>query len=122
MPTIFTATEEAVRQVRQGVRQVRQGVRPITAIRVVVHRDRQGGKAQRQEAYQTHQAQAHQAHQAQAQDPTSTSMLWQPLSAKPWDLRLVGAAMGMLLPLQARAAVLLRPLRALVPLQWPWIR
>ena len=116
MPTIFTATVEAVRQVRQGLR-------PTTA-RVVVRG--QGGKAQRQEANQAqaNQAQANQAqaNQAQAQDPTSTSMLWQPLSAKPWDLRLVGAAMGMLLPLQARAAVLLRPLRALVPLQWPWIR
>ena len=85
-----------------------------------------GGTNQAKEAHQA-QAQAHQAkeahqaqaHQAQAQDPTSTSMLWQPLWAHFWDFRLAGAA-GMLLPLQARAAVI-PPLRARVPLQWPWI-
>ena len=82
-----------------------------------------GGTNQAKEA---HQAQAHQAHQAQANKAqankaqTSTSMLWQPLSAKPWDFRLAEAAVGMLLPLQAPAAVI-PPLRARVPLQWPWI-
>ena len=107
---------------------MRQGVRPITA--VVVHR---GGKAQRQEAYQANQAQEAQANQAQEaqanqakeaqanQAQTSTSMVWQPLSAHFWDFRLAEAAVGMLLPLQAPAAVI-PPLRARVPLQWPWIR
>ena len=47
-------------------------------------------------------------------------MLWQNKSPESWDFRLAGAA-GKLLSLQAQAAVLL-PLRARVPLQWPWIR
>ena len=58
--------------------------------------------------------QAHQAHQA-----NFTSMLSRTLSAPSLDPAAV--LLVLLRPLQARAAVFL-PLRALVPLQWPWIR
>ena len=84
-----------------------------------VRRVRQVRGEQAQEAYQAAaEPQARAAQARAAQDPTS--MLWQNKSPESWDFRLAGVAMGMLLPLQARAAVLL-PLRARVPLQWPWI-
>ena len=123
----------AVRRVRQDLRKgvaVRQGVRSTTAVvgRAKAHQaqEAQAHQAQEAQAHQAQEAQANQAQEAQAneaqanQAQTSTSMLWQPLSAKPWDFRLAEAAVGMLLPLQARAAVI-PPLRARVPLQWPWI-
>ena len=111
----------AVRRVRQDLR---KGVRSTTAVvgRAKAHQaqEAQAHQAQEAQANQAQEAQANQAQANQAQDPTSTSMLWQPLSAHFWDFRLAGA-MGMLLPLQARAAVI-PPLRARVQLQWPWIR
>ncbi len=105
---------EAVRRVRQDLR---KEVRSTTAVvgRAKAH------QAQEAQAHQAQEAQANQAQEAQAnQAQTSTSMLWQPLSAHFWDFRLAEAAVGMLLPLQAPAAVI-PPLRARVPLQWPWI-
>ena len=104
----------AVRRVRQDLRQG-VGVRPTTAVvgRAKAH------QAQEAQAHQAQEAQANQAQEAQA-NQASTSMLWQPLSAHFWDFRLAEAAVGMLLPLQAPAAVIPQ-LSARVPLQWPWI-
>ena len=134
----------AVRRVRQDLRKgvaVRQGVRPTSAVvgRAKAHQaqEAQAHQAQEAQAQQAQEAQANRAQEAQAnraqeaqanraqaaqanQAQTSTSMLWQPLWAHFWDFRLAEAAVGMLLPLQAPAAVI-PPLRARVPLQWPWI-